>query len=226
MRILFNNLILDDNCTLSSITVSENYPLDNLKSRVLTKRTQSESTTLNFTVNFTVPVTINCFAFGYTNGTSITVKGITQDINYNSDIIYFPAETLSTFDVSITGGLDNIYLGSIGTGLYYQMPNPLNTFGVGIEDTNSLSENKYGIAYKSEGVVLDTPAYTFREVPLAKKKEILALYTGIGSIVWVDPFEGNRDLVEVSYSTISSKYNISYLGRNLFNIECFFKETL
>jgi hypothetical protein len=224
MKILFDNLILDDNAVLTSTGVSDNYPLSNLKSRILTKRTQSLTNTLEFTIDFTSPVTIDCFAFGYTNGSSITVKGITQDINYKTDIIYFTKDTVSTLDVSIIG-TEPVYLGSIGVGIAYKMPNPLSYFGLDTNDTRTLSQNKYGISFQSDGVFVNSPNYVFKNISLSVKKEIENLYLGIGSILWLDVFEENRDYQEPKYCTVPEKWNFKYADRNLFIIEAFLKET-
>lgn len=224
MRILFNNLILDDDVDLLSVSVSDNYPLENLKNRVLTKRTQSLSGDLNFTVTFPSPVTINCICFGYTNGTSITVKGITQDIEHKSNMIYFAEETLSTFDVSISG-TEDIYLGGIAAGLYYQMPDPLNNFGVGIQDGNTLFENRYGITYQGKGEIINVPSYSFRNVSNVIKKQIFSGYQGVGSVVWIDPFEDYRDLEEPKYSVFSSQIQFRYEGREKYSISIFLKES-
>lgn len=224
MRILFENLIIADDVDLTSLTVSDNYPLSNLKNRVLTRRTQSLSGTLSFTVTFPSPTTINCICFGYTNGDSITVKGITQDIDYRSDMIYFPEETLTTFDVEITG-TEDIYLGGLAAGLYYQMPDPLTGIGVGIQDGNSITDNRYGINYKSLGAIVDLPTFIFRNIDIVVKKEIEDRYDGVGSVCWLDSFENNRILEPPKYVAINQQINFTFLGRNLYNIDMFFKET-
>lgn len=224
MRILFDNLILEDDVTLTSLTVSDNYPLSNLKNRVLTRRTQSLSGDLSFTVTFPSPTTINCICFGYTNGNSITVKGITQDIEYQSDIVYFPEETLTTFDVTVSG-TEDIYLGGLAAGLYYQMPDPLNSFGVGIQDGNTLFDNRYGISYQGKGEIIAVPSFSFKDIPLAIKKQIFSNYKGIGSIIWIDSFEDYRDLEEPKYAAFSSQMQYRYEGREKFAISMFLKES-
>lgn len=224
MRILYNNLILNENVTLTSATISENYPLENLKNRVLTKRTQSLSGDLSFTVTFPEPTTINCICFGYTNGNSITVKGITKDIEYRSNMVYFAEETLSSFDVLISGSED-IYLGGIAAGIYYQMPDPLNSFGVGIQDNNTLFENRYGISYQGKGEIINVPSYSFRNVSLDVKKEMFNLYNGVGSVIWIDSFEDYRDLEEPKYSVFSSQIQFRYEGREKYSVSMFMKES-
>lgn len=232
MKILIENKVLSDNAVLSGLEISSNYPLSNLKNRVLTRRTQSAEgeTDLVFSIAFTSPVNSNCLAFGYTNGDTIdvTVNSVPvvtgKAIDMNTDIIYFPETSVSLIEITIYG-TEEVYLGSIGSGVAYKMPNPLNEFGVGITDGHELITNKYAISYQSNGEITNAPVYNFAGFKLAIKKEIMSFYPGVGSVVWVDAFENFRDLVEPLYCSIAIPWNPVLNRRGTYQLETQFQES-
>lgn len=232
MKILFENKLLDDNAVLSSDVVSSNYPLSNLKNRVLTRRSQVETSgnDLVIEISLTEAKTINCLGFSYTNGEkiSVVIDSVSyftdKDIDYRTNMLYFDDVEASLIEVTISGSEDYLYLGGLAIGEVYTMPDPLYESGEGLLDNNALVSNTYGISYQTEGAILENPAYSFAGLSRATRNELREVYPGLGSIVWLDAFEDSTNFEEPLYCTISTIFTFTPNARGTYQMETAFQE--
>ena len=221
MRILFNNVFED--ASFSATNESLNYPVPNLAHPFLRKRFQSSSTTSLITALFTEDQSMSCFFYGYHTLTTIVVvfknSGggtlLTLNITSPEDIGVEWFSTLTTVrsvDITITGA-SGVFLGGVGSGLCYQMPDPLANYDPGNADNSDFIESPHGQTLQTYIEPLRELEFGFRELEL--KGEIDSRYksVGVGKPLFFDLYEDNRDKEPPIYGKIVRSLNFPYSPR-------------
>lgn len=233
MRVVFDNIVLDS--TLSSLNASLNYPVENLQDSILKKRYQSTLATDTITIDFSETLSVSSFFYAYTNATSLVLRlyvgsdslvltlNITDPENY-IDAHHFTAVSADYAEIDIVGPAD-VYLGGIALDDSVEFPDPINAWQENYQDNSSVSENDDGNTLQDYIKPLKVNSWIFRNVTRYNTNFYKDLYelTGIGKIIWVDPFEDNHDFLEPLYCKMTAPLQPKKNGRR-YNFELSIKE--
>jgi hypothetical protein len=158
-------------------------------------------------------------AHGYMHDVEATDDGeeIVTDDGYDigiieaiklSDGIYWDSvqEDVTSVTIYVFGTENPLYLGEIGLGLSYAMPNPLANLGEGFEDNSSSSGSVYGQSLQTFIEPLREESYNFTGIKRDIVKEIWTRYLsiGLGGKVWLDVTEKNHDFKAPMYCQITA----------------------
>jgi len=247
MKILFTNLL--DTATLSAGGTSVNYPLANLKHPFLKKKFQqtvaisggSISDADALTLTWTTDQVIDFVAVGFTNAKTLTLK-LYNSANtlISSQVFTYPALGKSFPAISgvrkvkllmHNGTSDNpmtLYLGSLGIGLGYAMPNPRYDW------ENGLKDNSFGVT-TIDGQVSGQYVEPLRSLRFSFVTHdqdivlyILSQVKNLGKFtpLWVLPFSGVLATFPAIYATIPEGLeNTSFdEDRRQYNFDLTFQE--
>lgn len=224
MKILVTNLL--DTATLTAGGTSVNYPLANLNHPFLKKKFQqtvaisggSMSDADALTLAWTTDQIIDMIAVGYTNAETLTLK-LYDSADTLLDTQVFTAPSLGASFAAVTGvrkakllmhdgSTDNpmtLYLGGLGIGQGYTMPDPV------FDWRNDLTDNSFG-EITVDGQVsgqyvepLRTLRFSFVTNDRTVFLYILSLVKDFGKYVplWLLPFTGTAlATVPALYATI------------------------
>jgi len=218
MRILFSNLL--STATLSAGGTSVNYPLANLQHVFLKRKFQqliaSVSDANALTLTWASDQTIDTILVGYTNGKTFTLK-LYNTADTLLSTVSFTDTTYGSVFTAISGVRkakllidDNsgdspmtVYLGGLGIGLSYQMPDPDAEWDPGMVD-NSFGEVTIDGQVSAQYIEpLRTLKYAFEVYEKEDFDEIYSLVAGAGRLtpVWVAPFENALTFEKPIYAT-------------------------
>lgn len=223
MKVLFRNVF--ENASFSATNESLNYPVSNLIHPFLRKRFQSSGISSIITASFEDDQIMDCFFYGWNNLESLdvvfknSVDAILLSVNITEpeDVgsFYFSKLT-SVRSVEITvNGLIGVFLGGVGAGLCYAMPNPLASYDPGSTDNSSSIESPYGQTLQSYIKPLRELEYGFRDQTLEIRKEVESLYrsVGIGKPIYFDLYEEDREKEPQIYGKIVNALRFPYSPR-------------
>jgi len=223
MRILFNNIF--ENASFLATNESLNYPVVNLAHPFLRKRFQSTSTSSEVTASFTSDQIMSCLFYGFHNFSSMTVvfknSGgstlLTLNITSPDDIgvEYFTTLTTVRSVVFTVTGAIGFYLGGVGGGACYSMPDPLAPYSPGDADNSDFVETPDGQTLQNFVTPLLEYEFGFRDQSGAVYKEIKTNYRSVGGgkPLFIDLYEENRDKEPPIYGKITAVPGFTYQPR-------------
>jgi len=223
MRILFNNVF--ENASFLATNESLNYPVTNLAHPFLRKRFQSTSTSSVVTASFTSDQVMSCLFYGFHNFTSMTVvfknSGgstlLTLNITSPDDIgvEYFTTLTTVRSVVFTITGISGFYLGGVGGGACYAMPDPLAAYSPGNADNSDFVETPDGQTLQNYVEPLREYEFGFRDQTGVVYPEINSMYrsVGVGKPIYIDIYEDNRDKEPPIYGKIMKSLTFPYKPR-------------
>jgi len=233
MKVGFDNIVIDS--TLSSLNASLNYPVENLQDSILKKRYQSAITNDIITIDFAENSSVSSFFYAYTNATwlqlrlyigsdSLVYTLTITDPESIIDAIHFTAVNADYAELEILGA-EGVFLGGISLDDPIEFPDPDSTWQENYQDNSSVSENANGNTLQDYIKPLQIFNWTFRDVTRYDSSFYKDLYllTGIGKIIWVDPFEDNHDFLDPIYCKMTAPFQPKKNGRR-FNFELSIKE--
>ena len=209
MRILFDNLIFD--ATLTADSVDANYPLTNLQNESCKKIYKATATSVVITVTLKAVSTVNCFYFGYTNATAVTLA------LYNASDVLLKTVTLNashggatfatTYTVSYAkltlAGADIIYMGIIGIGNNYKMPDPYNDVILKPIDNSKRKYSGDGQKYVNYVNILHQMHITYKMKTLDIYTAVMAKWEVLRHSAWVEPYEENTGIINPMFCEIT-----------------------
>jgi len=207
MRFLFTNEIL--NGVLSATNENTNYPVENIQDRFLEKRFQDDGGSSVITIEYTSDISANCLFYAfhdltvlsavYKDSTGATLATVAPSTIEDVGIEYFTKlTTIRTIEITITGN----YIGGLGTGVYYQMPNPLADFPLALQDNSYVFQSPSGQVLSNYEKPLKAQSFNFKDETNTIANELKSRYItlGAGTPFYADFFEGNRiDFFEPMY---------------------------
>lgn len=226
MKVLFTNLL--DTATLTAGGTSVNYPLTNLQHPFLKKKFQqtvaisggSMSDADALTLTWTADKTIDFIAVGYTNAATLTLK------LYDSSDTLIDTQTFTNAELGKSfaavagvrkvkllmhdGSTDNpmtLYLGGLGIGQGYVMPDPFAEWEPGMLD-NSFGDTTIDGQVSGQYVEpLRSLLFLFEVEEKETFDEIYNLIAALGKFtpVWIAPFENNLAYEKALYATLEFK---------------------
>lgn len=140
MNVLFEN-ILENYSSLMATNVSLNHPVENIVHPFLRQRFQSSGVSSVITFEFSEDKQADCFFYGFYNATNINViykdsgGGVLKTLNISlsesnlqvSQEYFNKIEGIRSLEITITGP-DGVFVGGVGSGLLYSMPNIISTY--------------------------------------------------------------------------------------------------
>jgi hypothetical protein len=223
MKILFEELF--KNASVIATNQSLNYPVANITHPFLHKLFRSSTTTSLITATFTADQCCSCFFYAYHDITSMTVvyknSGggtlLTINVTAPEDIgIEYFTELTTVRSVEITvNGASGFYIGKVGTGCCYEMPEPLANYDSDMTDNTVSAASPYGQILSNHIEPLEDLVYNFRELELETKNEIKSLYKGVGknNPVFMDLYEDARDKEPPIYGYFTQPFKFKYVPR-------------
>jgi len=227
MRYLFTNEILD--AVLSATNGNSNYPIKNLQDKFLGKIFKNTTGSSVITVEYTSDISANCLFYAhhnltalsavYKNSASTTLATITPSTIQDVGVEYFTKlTTIRSIEITITGD----YIGGIGTGVYYQMPDPLADFSRDLQDNSFVIQSPSGQVLSNYEKPLKVPQWSFRDLKTSIANDIRNSYIeiGRGTPFYADFFENNRDFYNPLYCFFTVEPGDQKNGRRIdYNIE-------
>ena len=221
MKILFNNVFED--ASFLATNESLNYPVPNLAHPFLRKRFQSSSTSSLVTASFDSDQSMSCFFYGWHNLTSMDVVfknsggGTLHTINITDpeDIgveMFTQIDTVRSVELTITGA-SGVYLGGIGSGLCYCMPDPLAVYDAGNQDNSDFIESPHGQTLQTYIEPLRSLGFGFRELIIKKEIDDKYKSVGVGKPLFFDLFEEDRTKEAPIYGKITKSFAFKYSPR-------------
>lgn len=219
MKILFSNVI--KNAIYTSEHASGNYPASNLGDNSLHKKTQSSTTEDTIVITFEYPSDITDFWWGYTNADYIRLRfydydsGLLFEIEINDPapiighIFFDLVEDVDWIEVYYRGDL-GVYLGGIGLGVAYVMPDPEAVWNENDIDNSIISESPYGQTNQDYVEPLRSYSFRFPNIPREDMNELQELIrsVGRGKPLWIDAFDLNHSFMEPLYGKIVNSLSV------------------
>lgn len=213
MRVLFENPVV--NAALSAGAASANYPVSNLAHPFLLVRYQPTASTDTVTLTFAAAIAINCMFWGYTNATEFTLRLYdaadtllhTETVTDPDSVgaVYFAeVDAVAYAELDLTGAI-TVYLGGLGLGVYYQMPDPLATWKLGSTDNSATSGTAFGQVTQNYAKPLRSFELSFSGVSYDQASEIQdkCEVVGKGGKLWVDITESDHSFLSPLYSALA-----------------------
>lgn len=231
MRILFDNLL--SSATLSARgTVSVNYPLANLTHPFLVKRFQQivsgetvydpedpwgDGLTDDVTLTWTTDQTIDTIILGYTNCVNFTLKlfssaGVLLDTQTFTSAemgkTFSPVSQVRYVKLKMDDGTAvypmTVYLGGLGIGTSFAMPDPVADWEPGFEDNSFGQSTIDGQVLGQYVEPLKVYSFNFFSESFAEYKAIEALLADAGKLtpLFIAPTEEDMTFIPPLYATV------------------------
>jgi len=222
MKILFKNII-ENNSGISATNQSLNYPVGNIAHPFLKKRFKSTGTTSLIIIDFDTDQCVSCFFWGYHSMTSFDVEfknsvgtvlhtlNITTTPNTQVDSEYFPEiTTVRSIEMTINDST-GVYLGGLGAGCCFTMPNFISEYKKGNQDSSFDVESNDGQSLQNYSKPkrvygLNFGALNDETTNLINDEYVLV---GIGKPLYIDIFENLQSKEPPIYAKILTALNFN-----------------
>lgn len=209
MIVLFNNLIY--NATISADTVDSSYPVTNLQNDEPSKLYKANQASAVITLTLADTSTINCLYLANTNATGASL-GLynasntlldTQTVDVDRGGACFVGVSDVSYMILTLSGSDTVYLGGIGTGAKYQMPNPLNdVIPLPIDNTvRNISDS--GTGFFNRVPIRIAISTNFANIARTLYNEIFGLWAALAHPVWVDVYENYTGIINPMFADMA-----------------------
>jgi hypothetical protein len=209
MRILPDNLAIV--ATLTALHTNLNYPESNLKHEWLTKIWKSTENDDTITVTFPEDQIIDCIYLGFTNSPIATVR------LYSAAAVLLSTKVIDTTVAgtvfSAISGVRSIqidlsfsvpvFLGGIGTGRTYTMPDPLNGVVKDFDDNTKIVRSDGGQVLMNKKAWLRSVPLSFVVLDLDQYNEIYAILADVDRPIWIDIYEERKNLINPIYGVMT-----------------------
>jgi hypothetical protein len=198
MKVLFTNAA--ESATITAPNESPNYPAANLVHRILKKRYQAVINEDTIRLEWSAAVVVNCLYVGYTNASAFTLRLYDASAALLATVALSPADMAAHFaavsgvraaeiDLEVASGA--VYLGGIGIGEEYTMPDPRNDWTDGHLDNSNVEISADGQVFANRIEPLRSLPLNFFTIGFEAFREIRDLIVPISRAVpvWLDVFE-------------------------------------
>jgi len=208
MRVLFNNLIYD--ATLTATYADGNYPVTNLIASAVKKIYKSTEVSDMITIIFDDAQTIDSCFVGYTNATNIVLSLYDSDSNlqYSTYIstdklgkVFTPVGCVSYATLTFTSS-DTLYVGTIGIGESYTMPDPDDGIVAKPIDNSTREFSTGGQLFINRVPIRKTFDTTISNILVDDYNAIFALWANLEHPVWVDVYEETSGIINPIFADV------------------------
>lgn len=211
MRILFDNLT--NKSALSATDENLHYPVGNLKHPFIKKIFKSTANSSTVTVTFSADSSVDCCFLGFTNAASALLK------LYSSTDVLLATENINTASsgnvfTRVSGvkyctiGLSStapVYIGNIGIGESYTMPDPLSDMIPDFIDNSEQSISADGQVMTNNVKWLKLIEPDFFVSGFDEYNYIYSLFANVDRPIWVAPFEYTTGVINPFYAIVTFK---------------------
>ena len=209
MIVLFNNLIY--NATISTDTVDANYPVTNLQNDEPSKIYKATQASAVITITLSDTSTINCLYLANTNATGAVASFYDSDNNLQGSTVIDVDRGGACFTsvgyvdkiILTLSGSDAVYLGCIGTGAKYQMPNPLNDVLPKPIDNTVRNISDSGTGFFNRVPIQIAISTNFANIARTLYNEIFGLWAALAHPVWVDVREDYNGIINPMFADMT-----------------------
>lgn len=195
MRILPINEIITS--TLSATNEDANYPVSNVNHVFVKKIFKATQNTSVITSTFGSLKDIDCCYLAYTNSSTAILKLYdasdillaTKTVNLQTNGGIFKVVTGVKYITLTLTATENVYLGTIGIGETYKMPNPDNNIIKGKIDNSITYQSSDGQFAINKIPWLISFPLSFTIFTMDLYNEIYGIFANISRPVWVDVYE-------------------------------------
>ncbi len=202
MKISYDNILND--ATLSTDSPNPNRKVENIIHPYLTKKYEAIDTSVKITAEFDELQSANHLVYGNHNIDTISIDffdefdilitNLVFTVYQGNRIYYFPntIENISKIEFNFVSTGANIYIGSLFTGIFFELPRFDQGPGYSINIRDSIFESGSGQSAGNRQVNLNEYPFSFSDVNYLKMNEV-DLYLKIiqRSIPhWIDPYPG------------------------------------
>jgi len=219
MKVLFDNLV--NTATLAALHADGSYPVTNIRHVFLKKAFRSTEATDTITVTFAADKIIDSAYLAFTNATAVTMRLYnvggtllsTKTIPVATLGLNFTAiSAVRSVQVDLTAAVD-VYLGALGIGFAYTMPDPVHDWEPGFQDNSDFQSSDDGQNLINKVAWLGKYPMNFFVQSVAKWLEIRTLLSVMERPVFVDFFENAKSIIPPFYAVIvpsnpSKSYNV------------------
>jgi hypothetical protein len=210
MKVLFDNLALS--AAISCAHPNANYPATNLQHVFLKKIFKSTANSDTLTITWAADQQIDACYLALSNGSAFELRlyGPTGTLLHTESIptgslcaLFTKVEGVRSAQLDITASAP-AYLGAVGLGAMYAMPNPVNDWVEGSKDNSSFAES-------ADGQVLENHIAPLRVIPLRFVVATVAEYLAVKAKIDARSRPVFIDVFPVSHS-LAPMYGI-FTGR-------------
>lgn len=198
---------------MSATTESSFYPLSNLKHPFLKKIYKATANDSTVTIEFASPSSVDCCFIGLTNSASAVLRLYsasdvllsTENINVSTSGNVFTKVSGVSYCTIGFSATAPVYVGNIGVGESYTMPDPIAEVIPDFVDNSeeSISADGQLIVNKVEWLKLIESSYFVDN--LDDYNYIYALFRAVDRPIWVAHFENTTDTINPLYSKVTFK---------------------
>lgn len=215
MKVLLNNRLLD--ATLSCVSPDTSYPIDNLKHQFLKKVWRSTAQTDEVTVSWSADQLIDCLFVELTNATAAQLR--LYDSTWTLlKTVNMAASEVSTYFAAVSGvrhakvaftGLASgtLYVGKIGLGIAYTLPNPKNDWIPAYKDNSEKTYSTGGQVFTNHRKPLKKMSFNFFTRVYALYTEIATLFNDLERPVFFDFTDKKHAFQRSYYADVSSNFD-------------------
>jgi hypothetical protein len=211
MKILFDNAL--QGATLTAANESPNYPAENLKHQILKKRYQAVVDEDTIVMEWAAAVVVNCVYVGYTNASAMTLRLYdagdallkTVSVPAADLAVHFAAVAgVRTAELDVAAASGAVYVGGIGIGEEYSMPDPRNDWTDIPLDSSTVETSRDGQVFSNRIASLRSLPLSFYTIGFEDFREIRDLLSAVNRAVpvWADAFEAYHAEVMPIYGTL------------------------
>lgn len=212
MRILFDNKL--NSATLSALHANSLYPVTRLKDTFLKRIYKSTQPSDEITITFASEIKVDSIYIGFTNAltASVVLKSSTDTTIYSGTLnihrgggIITPTTGVKSAVITFSG-TENIYLGTIGIGDSYTMPDPLNDIIKGFVDNSKSYQSDDGQYAVNKIAWLRSVKASFATTDdIDLYNEIYLLFASVDRPIWLDCFENVDGALNPMYCSVEFK---------------------
>jgi len=205
MRILFKNETIT--ASLSVLYENAQYPVTNLNHVFLKKIFKSTQNSDVITILFPSAIPINSIYVGLTNAISITLRlynvsstlidtKVVDTDKFSAVFTSIPSVKYVTVTFSASAP---VYVGTIGIGQNFIMPDPINDVVKGFIDNSIEADSLDGQTMMNKIEWLRSVKSSHFVYDIDEYNEIYEQFSGISRPVWVDYFENTTNTINPVY---------------------------
>jgi hypothetical protein len=232
MKILFSNLLLTVS-TLSALHTNADYLVANLAHPFLKKIFKSAAASDSVTLTWATSQVINCIYLGFTNATTLVAYLYDVSDTLLSTIALTASDPGKSFAavagvrkavITITVGSGVVYLGTIGIGAGYTMPDPIADWKDASLDNSARIRSPDGQSMMNKIPPLRLFASNFKVREYETYLAIKDLVDAVSHPVFADPFELAHDKYLPLYCDIDGGFGNPMKGDRQFTFSLNFLE--
>ncbi len=209
MKALFRNLVWE--AALSVLHENPQYPVTNIRHEFMKVAFRSTANGDTISIDFAADRVVSDVYLAFTNATAahVWLFDASDDLLYDAEI---PMDTLALSFAAVSGvrsamivmtSATLLYVGSVGIGAAEDLPDPNNSWSPGFIDNSLQSASSDGQVLTNKIPALAQYQFDFVVDSYAEFLRVRALVLDIERPIFIDMFDGRRDLIPALYGLMA-----------------------